>query len=349
MDPTGLALFEKIAASVDVATVSLTLQPWSPGAHPLRLMTVGNDADLRTQVAAFVYAHYYAFDPTLLNVDADQMVVRGLRWADAGRVEQLRKANPARGYWNSGWIVREADPSSDELIVHKNGISLTVLRDRHLAAEERQADVGATVSVRFPKESLGASPGFYLAYGEEGPPGGRITRFYLNLRPDAVAAIGKLLRKLLAARVRYTLKVLSNLQESARRDNTVLYVSRSDYERVLTIVEQFHSADEASFHDAVPGFTLPIMPGVAVADNPLGGMAPDAQSFGEHRSLLVAAAITQLALEQGSFDTQSLYDALLSRFRAGGLDPARPHLDSAEAAEYGSPVPTGGREDRPDA
>jgi hypothetical protein len=337
MNAIGTSFIERIAASVHADTVSLTLQPWRRGATPLTLISVGNEAEFRAQVGLFVYANHYAGDPGLFDVNrADHMVLLGYRLSNRAFLDELKAANPGHGYSSAGWRIRDAQ-ASGEIKVERAGLTLVARRERHLLPAERSAAIGDVVSVRFPADSVGGSPGYYLAYSDAGPAGGaHITRFYLNLRPSRASALNTLLRLLLDAGIPYTLKVLVNPEEFARRDNTVLYVARSDYETALGPVCAFHRSHRTAFRRPVPGFTLPLLPGVAVADNPDSAL-PEIQSFGEHRSSLVGSTIATLAIEGAAFEPRSLHDALLQRFRAEGMDAARPYLNRFNGDDYARP------------
>lgn len=283
------------------------------------------------ELARFLYAHYYACSPLLYRAAWTQLPGLARHASEPVLVRALSAANPGAGYWDPGWTV-ERTSGDGTVLARKDGPSLYVAP----ALRAGPAAVGATIGVRFPKESTGALPGFYLAYSDLGPRRQTgSTRIYLNLRPHRAAGfIHSLLGAFRAGNLRYTLKAVANSGWYERRDNTVVYVARSDFEPAALIVAATAAAEGDALKPGVPGMTLQLHPGVGVADSP---PSPDdggpPMSFGQHR-MDCLARLLPAAVERGVGDRVAIRQALVDGLAAFGVDPDRPHLASPNSPDY---------------
>src|SRR5439155_18587786 len=117
------------------------------------------------------------------------------------------------------------------------GAALAVARP----LEQGDPVAGARLRLRFPKELIAMSPGFYMALGENdlaGEGADAVVRLYWNLRAEAAAGfLGAATKSLNAAAIPFRLKVVNDSGRYVRCDAGVLYVRRSDYDRVRPIAE----------------------------------------------------------------------------------------------------------------
>jgi len=79
-------------------------------------------------------------------------------------VEALSAANSGIGYAEDGWKVSAI--KEGEVIVQRRGLELWVRPKDCLIPEGTSIAEGLRLSLRFPKELLGISPGYYLARGD---------------------------------------------------------------------------------------------------------------------------------------------------------------------------------------
>jgi len=331
----SLTLIDRIAAAVTCDGETLTVAPESQDDVPL-LQDARMDADTAVPlIAAYLYAHYYSFDPDLCKPDAlDYLSLLGHRLSDVEFIQSLAEANPGRGYFSHGWQVLALDGEGG-LTVRKQGLTLQAQAQLHLRREEREAEVGQSVAIRFPKDSVGASPGFYVAHSDAGPPeGAELSRVYFNLRAwGAVEFTALLLGHLLRTGLQYTYKILVDPDRFRRRDSAVLYVHRSDFNSILPHVLATYAALPHAFEPTVPSFTLRVRDGLGVADDPKPSPA-HAVSFGQHRTRLIAEAIKRAVSEGAPVTADALRSAIQQSCAENDLDPARLYLSHREARDY---------------
>lgn len=327
------AQIAKVCAHARVLDGTLVFET-PAGGRPFKIDLVSIDQDTKSSLRAFLYSNFYAHDKDLNDPDAfDYMTLLGQRLTDVEFLKSLKKANPAKGYYQEGWKIVAREGA--DVRVARDGITLAVDPEKHFPAAQRDAVAGQSVPVRFPAFSTMASTGFFVTFSELGPVAGvPITRFYLNVAGDAAGPLMQaLLPRLLKMKIPYTFKTISDPKRYTRRDATVLYVGRQDYGAVARELLDLHHKHFEWFREGVPGFTLPLAKGIGVADNP----AADRQgmvSFGEKITSKLAEVILKAANALDPFTSSGLYAELLAGLQADGLDPGRLYLSGAGAPDY---------------
>ena len=204
-------------------------------------------------------------------------------------------------------------------------------------------DPAARVSLRFPKELLGISPGFYMAVSDVEMPdfhGADVVRFYWNLRPEAaVPLMEELTRELNSARLPFRFKVVNDRGAFSRCDAAVLYVLKSNYAPVAQIVERIYSKISERLNERVPAFTRRLAPGLGFAEDP--GTKHD--SFGTHRCRLLAEGMFR-AWRLGRKSLPDRLRIIEAHFAEHKISLEAPHLNPGSADIYGlGPNNTTGR------
>ncbi|HXM46916.1 MAG TPA: lanthionine synthetase LanC family protein [Pyrinomonadaceae bacterium] len=201
-----------------------------------------------------------------------------------------------------------------------------------LISEGNSIATAMQMSLRFPKEFLGISPGFYMAHGntaltEDGSQG--IVRFYFNLTADgALRLMKKATWMLNQAQLAFNLKVLNDRQGYSRCDPVVLYIRKSDYGDVAMILSEIYQDISIHLKQRTPVFTKSLAPGVGLAEEPGQDF-----SFGEHRCRLVAEGIIR-AYEQGKKLLDERFQAVAECFLEEALDLEKPFLNSGSSDDY---------------
>ncbi len=194
-----------------------------------------------------------------------------------------------------------------------------------LALSGRQTVPGENISVRFPKEFLGMSPGFYIASGDKPlttPKGEVLTRIYWHLSSvGAVPFVRTASTALNRAAVPFRLKVLRDPSCFSRCDAGVLYVRRSDYNTIADALHTVYEETAGFLKAGVPAFAKQLASGVALAEDPGGG-----QSFGEHRCRLLADAVLHAHEETESAETRVCY--VVKYLESHGVSVERPFLNA---------------------
>jgi len=260
-------------------------------------------------------------------------------------IDELSSANRGAGYLAEGWQVTSLP--NNELIARRNDLALRVQNADCHTANGDLPDPAARVSLRFPKELLGISPGFYMAVSNVELPdfhNADVVRFYWNLRPEAaVPLMQELTSELNGARLPFRLKVVNDRGAFSRCDAAVLYVANSDYAPVAEIVERIYPKISGRLNERVPAFTKRLGPGLGFAEDP--GTKHD--SFGTHRCRLLAEGMFR-AWRQGRESLSDRLRIVEAHFAKNEISLETPYLNPGSADIYKFRV-NGARLSRPDS
>lgn len=212
--------------------------------------------------------------------------------------EQLHKSNCGKGYFDPGWLVQRQE-SDGSLAVQKNGLTLHIERDRHLALKEKSATVGDLVAILKPRNLLENE--FYVAVGNAGYQGygngegnSETVGIYFNFSPEgAVIVMGYLTGKLNKINIPFAFKVLHNPSDYERYYTGILYLEKSDYEAVKQLLMTVYQENQSHFRRKVPLFTKLLAPGLSLAEetNP---KFTAIESFGLERCQIVANSLLEV-------------------------------------------------------
>jgi hypothetical protein len=251
-------------------------------------------------------------------------------------VLSLSAANTGIGCREPGWTVHVT--GDGELAVERDGLHVRIRPEDFYAAPEERLAPGDQCHVRFPKEFLKMSPGYYMALGNQGLTldlAAPIVRFYWNLRNSGAARlVGAATCALNQERVPFRLKVINDPDGFTRCDAGVLYVQKRDYLLVAQAISGIHAEVAADLKPGTPVFTKPLAPGLALAEEPVRS----ADSFGTHRCGLLAEAIIR-AWEQKSEAIQERMEVLAACFAEEGLSLHTPFLNAGAVDDYPYPPP----------
>ncbi|MGB7752744.1 MAG: lanthionine synthetase LanC family protein, partial [Candidatus Acidiferrales bacterium] len=198
-------------------------------------------------------------------------------------------------------------------------------------------DPAARVRLRFAKELLGLSPGFYMAVSDVEMPdfhGADVVRFYWHLRPEAaVPLMQALTRELNCACLPFRFKVVNDRDAFSRCDAAVLYVPKSRYAPVAQILERIYPKISERLNERVPAFTKRLAPGLGFAEDP--GTKHD--SFGTHRCYLLAEGMFR-AWQEGRKSLPDRLKIVEAHFAENEISLETPHLNpgSADIYEFGA-------------
>jgi hypothetical protein len=246
-------------------------------------------------------------------------------------IAALSAANTGTGAREGGWTV--VNVAGDVVTVARDGLRVWARREDTYADAEDTLAPAQLRAVRFPKELLKLSPGFYLALGNEGlvfEPGRVLVRFYWNLRAEDAPMLVKRATQLLNGdRIPFRLKVVNDPAHYHRCDAGVLYVERADYERVLPAVRRILVELGANLKKVTPVFTKVLAPGLGLAEEP----AASGDSFGMDRCRLLAEAIVRVHERAVARKTDRL--AVIEEvFAEDGINLATPYLNPSSPDGY---------------
>ena len=237
----------------------------------------------------------------------------GLLLEDAGLVRRIERLLGPRFSWEGGWRLAGAD-GADRWLVERDGLVLSV-------ADDELTLTRGGVRVRFPAEPAPACPGWFAATATAGPPEGPRASAYLHAPAAARAVVfTDLLLALDRLGIAATARVLTD-SSVERPDGVVVSVARPELPVLARLALGLHH--RTLLGTAVPGFTRPLAPGIAVADDPGCG-----EPFLRHRCRVVAAGLTAAGPGAGTTDRLAAVEAELI---GEGLDPRALHLDPGGA------------------
>ena len=241
---------------------------------------------------------------------------------DPDLVEALSAANSGAGPWEGGWSLRAEE--GDRAVVESGGLTLTA------AAGEWRRDGGDGVDVRYPKELLRLSPGFYMALGDVAlTTSAELLRLYWNIGAAGAAAFVRAATTAVNERgLPARLKVVNDPPMFERCDSAVVYLERARADDALRVAEELYAAAEPHLQPRVPALTRSLAPGVGLAEDPGGG-----QSFGLHRCGLIADGLLR-AHERGAETPDERLETVCERMREEGVDPDAPHLSGGSDDDY---------------
>jgi type III HopA1-like effector protein len=296
--------------SVDIDPVRLTARF---GDH---LVSAGSSAELRNKLASTLY--------DVLHVGRGKPASHRPRYLrDEDFEDQLRSAVPHAHTLALASIVDQS-PATGTTIVELEGVRVRLGVSGTVRA-------GQCVLIKVDCVRPLLSPGFVLVEGSAGNglADGPILRVYLHLTDarHAVRLWSTVLGRLELLAVPYRAKITSTRAGLPRRDGLVIYLGSQAWHAARDV-----TAAVAGLPGVGPATSLyanPLGPGVATAwepDDPRAGFR--GRSFGEHRSLAVAAGLLAHAQDPST----PLAAGLTTALTAANIDPARPFRNTTSPA-----------------
>jgi Lanthionine synthetase C-like protein/HopA1 effector protein family len=260
-------------------------------------------------------------------------------------VDELSSANCGAGYLAEGWQITSLP--NNELTARRNGLALRVQDIDCHTGKGGVLDPTDRASLRFPKELLGISPGFYMAVSDVEMPDfhdADVVRFYWNLRPDGAAPLMReLTSELNGDRLPFRFKVVNDRAAFTRCDAAVLYVPKGHYAAVARVVECIYAKLREKLNERVPAFTKRLAPGLGFAEDP--GTLGD--SFGTHRCRLLAEGMFR-SWQKGCKSLPDRLRIVEAHFAKNEISLETPYLNPGSADIYKFRV-NGARLSRPDS
>jgi len=247
---------------------------------------------------------------------------------------QLAAANHGQGYWRPTRSAGGTD--SGRVAVEADGL-LVYARATDSMFVSTGPSPGEPGELRFPKDLLGISPGFYLALSDNPLTTAnhqRLIRLYWHLDPaGALGLMEQITRQLNAIRAPFKLKVLNDPEQFTRCDAAVLYVRQEDFADLVGSIGRIYSTLIGYLRARTPSFTKPLAPGLGLAESPSGG-----HSFGLHRCRLLADGLIR-AHESGIRQVEDRVQQVVTRFAEDGINLEQPFLSFSRRDAYQLDLP----------
>ena len=254
--------------------------------------------------------------------------------------KDLSLFNLGNGCLEPGWSVISL--KNNTALVKRRGLLLKVkLEDCFdMSNKNHGISIGSNVSIRYPKEMFGLSPGYYTALGNKymGIDKETIVRVYWNISSEgAIPLIKNITFMLNHLDIPFSFKILNNPYGfNARCDTAVLYIRKDDYRLVFGVIIDVYSRVYPFLNDETPVFTKKIARGLSIAEDP-----PTKESFGQARCRILAEAML-FAFEERKKTIGERIQAIIARFTEEGLDMSKPFLnhDSLDIYDIKFPMHT---------
>lgn len=253
--------------------------------------------------------------------------------ADPLLLYALQQANQGCGYFEDGWQITGLD-GPDHFFVSNGKLTLWIKKDFHLRCNQRQADLGDNVAIRWPAGRPFLSLGYYMAFSNhpyKNNPSNTI-RFYFNIQSHiATSLMSEVTRCLNEERVGFQFKICHDPQYYVRWDTAVLYFKREDYTVCRNVISTIYEKLQNGFCPQTPLFTKFLAPGLALAEEP--SQAQAGESFGTHRCGLVAEGLLT-AYEASQSDIESKIKYIIKSFSKEGVTVEYPYLNPGHLDIY---------------
>ncbi len=242
--------------------------------------------------------------------------VPAYRRPSADFTRQLSEANAGSGWLSQGWTI--AGALGDSWLVSRDEITLAATWDK--LSPNCDLQIQQSVSVRFPNAFPHASPGFYTAVSDAGPPTIKPQRIYINVSfENALSLFHDITCFFCSHRMPAMVKILNDPARFNRPDACTVYLERPHFLKEYAQIASTFIGYPLRYE--VPGFAFQWLPGVGFAEEPLS-LGSSIRSFGEHRSQLIGYAIAR-AWKQA----RPSYETIDNALREYGLDPNRLYLN----------------------
>jgi HopA1 effector protein family len=243
----------------------------------------------------------------------------------------LHDQNTGEGYFDPDWLVlREA--SDGLLAVQKDGLTLHVSRDRHLAQAHRSAEIEDRVAVRFPRNLL--EDHCYVAVGNAGPAltsdrpeDDPLIHIYFNLNAESIIALMKdLTTALNSLDVPFKFRVPLDETDCDRPDVVSLTFNKAHYRAIQPLLGGIYQRHQAQYRPKTPFFTKFLAPGLALAEQPRQPFTVQ-ESFSLNRYQIVAEGLLT-AWRQQNNDPAERMSAIRQSFAAHSINLNCPYLNA---------------------
>jgi hypothetical protein len=245
----------------------------------------------------------------------------------------LEAANSCRASWDEGWNIDQM-LSQGRILARKGGVARAFLAGEYLTHRGIGSGpkAGARVSVFLAPGSAELQAGYYYAFGatvSEFDESERMIRFFWNVTPDGVPRLMETItREFNRFQIPFRFKCASRAAEYPRRDAAVLYLHPRYYPIAALVVEAVHAQLSPWLNPGTPLFAKRLGDGLALAEDP-------GESFGEHRSKILAAA---MAATRGKPLDERRAEVRL-QFEQQGLSLDQPWLNAGSVDCYEFPFP----------
>ncbi|HYO48867.1 MAG TPA: lanthionine synthetase LanC family protein [Chloroflexia bacterium] len=245
-------------------------------------------------------------------------------------VERLSAANTGSGQWAEGWEVHALE--GEEVIAKKGGVSVWARPMDCQVSGGEHLSPGMAMNLHLPPGLIAISPGYYMALGNNrlrGEDAESLVRFYWSIDPEGAASLMRAMTASLNdAGYPFRFKVLNDPVRFTRYDAAILYISKSHYGQVASLLGSIYGAVAPHMREGTPALTKRLAAGLGVAEDPGSG-----ESFGLHRCNLLAEGLVH-AYERGLRSLPDRLAVVEETFSQHSINLDAPYLNPGSQEDY---------------
>jgi HopA1 effector protein family len=245
----------------------------------------------------------------------------------------LHESNQGQGFGDPDWQVIGQD--DDGLVaVKKQELTLHLIPDQHLAPIEQSTEIGATVTVKMPRNRL--QNGCYIAIGNAGltdsEEAQQVNIFFNVAAAGAAFLMRDLTTHFNTQQIPFTFKLPYDPLDYDRQDTATLSFYKPHYPTVWQALSTLSAETQSHLRPARPFCTKPIAPGIALAEEPDSKFSAQ-ETFGTHRCQLIANGLLA-AHQQAESAAEFRLVAILNQFYESALELEYAHLNAGSEDIY---------------
>lgn len=236
-------------------------------------------------------------------------------------IGELSKANTGTGTWENGWEICRIEKDG-QIAVRKNGLMLWVTTKQFMPNRHNRslAKVGTIGQIVMTREYQRLLPGFYMA-NSNAPVNTEYqtitVRIYFNIHKEGASLLMRLITAELNGKtIPFHFKILNDPSLYPRADAAVLYIHKTYFNIIKNkTLPEIYPKVKDFINPSTPLFAKRLAPGLSLAEDPDNG-----ESFGYHRSRLLAEAIREYNNDRQDLAKSDSIEYISSYFETKGLD-----------------------------
>lgn len=228
----------------------------------------------------------------------------GDRWYETQFYHQLIQCNHGRGYSNPDWLV--VKQSAESWQVSKDGLTLNINPEQHLAHRTSKPEVGQMVSIKMPSSLI--DRGVYIAVGDAGAIGDHsIVQLYFNVdSKTALILLDRLTKELNSLKISFSFKLPYQEADFRYLDAAILEFSSRDWQQLQPIIKSIYLDNQIGFQSSTPFFCRQLNLGLGLAEKPFLLLNNNLDNLGIYYCQVMAKGIIEMSKNSNTSQTSKV-------------------------------------------
>jgi hypothetical protein len=261
------------------------------------------------------------------------------KWSRTKFYQRLTQYNHGQGYRDPHWVVTKQEMKRWQ--VTKEGLTLDIKPEEHLAEPLEKLHLGQSVSIKMPSNWV--DHGTYIAVGNAGSINTAdasqdeiVAQLYFNVSADgAVILMDRLTQKLNPIGIPFDFKVSYEEEDFDTPNSAVLEIYRSTFESVYPNIEATYQQNKNHFKPDTFFFCKYLKPGLGLAEKPLFSII-EKENIGQYFSGLIAKILVKILISDG-LESENRLEFILNYLSEIGVNLDHLYLNSGSTDIYSSP------------